>query len=132
VDETENALIQAARSDPRAFGELYERYLQRVYSYVYYRTGNAADAEDLTSRVFPTGSGAPIQLLGSGPAIRRLAVPPSPTTWWPTGAAIMVAIRRCRSTTWSPAPTTCRTPPRREERALVQRAVASLRPSDST
>ncbi len=45
-------LIERARSDPEAFGDLYERYLSRIYSYVYHRTGNAADAEDLTERVF--------------------------------------------------------------------------------
>jgi RNA polymerase sigma-70 factor (ECF subfamily) len=31
---------------------LYERYVQKIYNYVYYRTGNHHDAEDLTSRVF--------------------------------------------------------------------------------
>ena len=31
---------------------LYERYIGRIYNYVYYRVGNHADAEDLTSRVF--------------------------------------------------------------------------------
>src|SRR5690349_3970444 len=35
-----------------AFGELYERYLAKIYNYVYYRTGNHHDAEDLTARVF--------------------------------------------------------------------------------
>jgi RNA polymerase sigma-70 factor (ECF subfamily) len=31
---------------------LYERYVGRIYNYVYYRTGNPFDAEDLTERVF--------------------------------------------------------------------------------
>jgi RNA polymerase sigma-70 factor, ECF subfamily len=35
-----------------AFGELYERYVTKIYNYVYYRTGNHHDAEDLTARVF--------------------------------------------------------------------------------
>ncbi|MEO0562875.1 MAG: sigma-70 family RNA polymerase sigma factor, partial [Chloroflexota bacterium] len=35
-----------------AFGEIYERYLDKIYKYVYYRVGNQHDAEDLTSRVF--------------------------------------------------------------------------------
>lgn len=35
-----------------AFGELYERYVDRIYSYIYYRVGNVHDAEDLTSRTF--------------------------------------------------------------------------------
>ena len=50
LEETE--LIERAKSDPEAFGELYERYHKRIYNYVYYRTGNAADAEDLTARIF--------------------------------------------------------------------------------
>jgi RNA polymerase sigma-70 factor (ECF subfamily) len=35
-----------------AFGELYQLYLDPIYRYVYYRTGNASDAEDLTEQVF--------------------------------------------------------------------------------
>ena len=34
------------------FGELYERYVKKIYNYVYYRTSNQHDAEDLTARVF--------------------------------------------------------------------------------
>lgn len=45
-------LIQAAQGDGDAFGVIYERYVGRIYNYVYYRTGNVADAEDLTARVF--------------------------------------------------------------------------------
>lgn len=41
-----------AKDDPTAFGELYTRYIKKIYNYVYYRTGNHQDAEDLTSRVF--------------------------------------------------------------------------------
>lgn len=48
----EVALAKAADGDPEAFGVLYERYIGRIYNYIYYRTGNASDAEDLTSRVF--------------------------------------------------------------------------------
>jgi len=50
--EEESILIQRAKADPEAFGQLYERYVDRIYNYVYYRTGNAADAEDLTARIF--------------------------------------------------------------------------------
>ena len=45
-------LEKAVRGDQEAFGELYERYVGRIYNYVYYRTGNHHDAEDLTARVF--------------------------------------------------------------------------------
>ena len=50
LDDTE--LVALAKEDMDAFGELYERYLQKIYSYVFYRTGNAHDAEDLTAKVF--------------------------------------------------------------------------------
>lgn len=50
MDEAE--LIQRAKVDKEAFGELYERYQKRIYNYVYYRTGNSSDAEDLTARIF--------------------------------------------------------------------------------
>lgn len=54
MDETvdEQALVEQAKVDPEAFGLLYERYVDRIYHYVYYRTGNVHDAEDLTARVF--------------------------------------------------------------------------------
>lgn len=48
----ESALIERAKTDKEAFGQLYERYVERIYKYVYYRTGNVADAEDLTARIF--------------------------------------------------------------------------------
>ncbi|MGQ0604994.1 MAG: RNA polymerase sigma factor [Anaerolineales bacterium] len=49
-DEAE--LVARAKTDPVAFGQLYERYVRPIYSYIYYRTGNVQDAEDLTARVF--------------------------------------------------------------------------------
>jgi RNA polymerase sigma-70 factor (ECF subfamily) len=42
----------ALQGDKDAFGVLYERYVERIYNYVYYRTGNVHEAEDLTARVF--------------------------------------------------------------------------------
>jgi RNA polymerase sigma-70 factor, ECF subfamily len=48
----EAVLTRAVQGDQEAFGMLYERYVGRIYNYVYYRTGNQHDAEDLTARVF--------------------------------------------------------------------------------
>jgi RNA polymerase sigma-70 factor (ECF subfamily) len=48
----DEVLVRASQGDKEAFGELYERYTERIYNYVYYRTGNVHDAEDLTARVF--------------------------------------------------------------------------------
>ena len=50
--DDEARLIERAKQDKEAFGELYERYVDRIFNYVYYRVGNRADAEDLTSRIF--------------------------------------------------------------------------------
>lgn len=55
IDYTElddRRLVALAKEDKAAFGELYERYLPKIYSYVYYRTGNVHDAEELTAKVF--------------------------------------------------------------------------------
>ena len=51
-DESDSALIARAKEDQEAFGILYERYVGRIYNYIYYRTGNHQDAEDLTARTF--------------------------------------------------------------------------------
>jgi RNA polymerase sigma-70 factor (ECF subfamily) len=51
-ESDEAPLIEQARSDPNAFGVLYERYVDRIYAYIYHRVGNAQDAEDLTARTF--------------------------------------------------------------------------------
>jgi RNA polymerase sigma-70 factor (ECF subfamily) len=48
----EHALVRAAQTDAQAFGALYDRYVQRVYRYCYYRTNSAPDAEDLTAQIF--------------------------------------------------------------------------------
>lgn len=45
-------LEKAVQGDSGAFGALYERYINRIYNYIYYRTGSVYDAEDLTTRVF--------------------------------------------------------------------------------
>jgi RNA polymerase sigma-70 factor (ECF subfamily) len=41
-----------ATRDADAFGELYDRFVDRVYRYLYFRTGNHPEAEDLTEQVF--------------------------------------------------------------------------------
>jgi RNA polymerase sigma-70 factor (ECF subfamily) len=48
----EETLMHASQGDKEAFGLLYEQYVERIFNYVYYRTGNVHDAEDLTARVF--------------------------------------------------------------------------------
>jgi len=48
----EATLVEQAKTDAEAFGLLYEQYVDKIYNYVYYRTGNHHDAEDLTAKVF--------------------------------------------------------------------------------
>ena len=48
----DEVILRAVSGDTEAFTFLYERYVNRIYNYIYYRTGNPYEAEDLTSRVF--------------------------------------------------------------------------------
>jgi RNA polymerase sigma-70 factor (ECF subfamily) len=50
--EEQELLINASKGDLEAFGAQYAKYIERIFNYVYYRTGNVHDAEDLTARVF--------------------------------------------------------------------------------
>jgi RNA polymerase sigma-70 factor (ECF subfamily) len=52
ADLPEGELVELAKQEAAAFGELYRRNVDRIYTYIYYRTGHAADAEDLTARTF--------------------------------------------------------------------------------
>lgn len=50
---TDAELVQAAQNgDTASFGQLYERYFEKVYSYLSFKLSGAADAEDLTEQVF--------------------------------------------------------------------------------
>jgi len=52
--ETDMELAKRAPSDPQAFTELYQRYLNGVYRYHLARTGHVQEAEDLTAQTFLT------------------------------------------------------------------------------
>ena len=43
---------RAAKGEAEAFGVLYDRYVDKVYRYTFYRVRNEAEAEDVTSEVF--------------------------------------------------------------------------------
>ena len=45
-------LMQALAGDAAAFGDLYERYLDAIYHYVFYRVNGRQEVEDLTEGVF--------------------------------------------------------------------------------
>jgi RNA polymerase sigma-70 factor (ECF subfamily) len=45
-------LVEQARSDPHAFGQLFDRHYDDIYKYILHRTANAELAQDLTSETF--------------------------------------------------------------------------------
>jgi RNA polymerase sigma-70 factor (ECF subfamily) len=50
--DAEDALIVQAQADPKLFGEVYQRYLARIYRYLRTLTATNEDASDLTQVVF--------------------------------------------------------------------------------
>ena len=48
----QEAVERAAQGDKEAYGVIYQRYVQQIYRYIFYRTGDHHEAEDLTARVF--------------------------------------------------------------------------------
>jgi RNA polymerase sigma-70 factor (ECF subfamily) len=51
-ERNEELVALAIKGDGDAFGQLYTRYLDSIYRYVYFRVGDEAEAEDLTEEVF--------------------------------------------------------------------------------
>ena len=52
MQEEHDLVRRAQEYDPGAFGEIYERYYNGVYKYIYYRVGDQSLAEDVTMEVF--------------------------------------------------------------------------------
>ncbi len=50
--EDERELVERAKYDPTAFGDLYDRHFLRIYRFVYSRVRDQTIAEDVTSDVF--------------------------------------------------------------------------------
>jgi RNA polymerase sigma-70 factor (ECF subfamily) len=50
--EDENVLVEQAKTDPMAFGELYDRYYQKIFKYALNRTAEVRIAQDITSNTF--------------------------------------------------------------------------------
>ena len=52
MDPNERDLVERAKTDPEAFGALYDRYVDDIQRYVCARLHNATAAEDVTADVF--------------------------------------------------------------------------------
>jgi RNA polymerase sigma-70 factor, ECF subfamily len=53
MDNTEQDIIASCQSgNTERFGELYDRYIRKIYTFIYYKTLHKQTAEDLTSEVF--------------------------------------------------------------------------------
>ena len=50
--DKERRLIEAAQRDATRFGELYERYVDAIYSFSYHHTGSHQQAEEVTAETF--------------------------------------------------------------------------------
>lgn len=51
-ESEEQWLVERAKRDPEVFGELYDIHFDRIYAYIYRKTGDRQTAEDLTSETF--------------------------------------------------------------------------------
>ena len=49
---TEKALIESAKINPEAFGQIFDFYYPKIFSYALKRTGQVEAAQDITSEVF--------------------------------------------------------------------------------
>ena len=65
---SDSELVRRAQADPMQFADIYERYIQKVYNYAYYRMGDPSEAEDLTARVF-------VQAMNHLPRYRDRGIP---------------------------------------------------------
>ena len=48
----EKSIVEQARNDPDAFALLYERYIDRIFSFIYRRSGDREPSEDIISASF--------------------------------------------------------------------------------
>jgi RNA polymerase sigma-70 factor, ECF subfamily len=68
VDDDLTTLIRAAQADRKAFGTLYDRYVERVYAYLRARVSDPEEARDLTQHVFLRALDALPRYRGDGAA----------------------------------------------------------------
>ena len=52
VQRERELVLQATQCNHAAFAQLYDRYVDKIFRYVYFKIGSHAEAEDLTGQVF--------------------------------------------------------------------------------
>ncbi len=50
--EERELVLRSIRHDQQAFGQLYDRFVDKIFKYIYYRVNSRTEAEDLTAHVF--------------------------------------------------------------------------------
>jgi RNA polymerase sigma-70 factor, ECF subfamily len=87
VDRIADLVDRASKGSGEAFGQLYQMYVDRIYNYIYYKTGHSVDAEDLTEQVF----------IKAWEAIRRFRFEGKPFAAWLFKVARNVVIDHYRT-----------------------------------
>lgn len=52
LDSERSLVLRAVKHDNQAFARLYDRFVDKIYRYIYFRVSSTALAEDLTAQVF--------------------------------------------------------------------------------
>lgn len=86
----EREIIERSRKDPKAFGELYEKYFDRIFNFLYRQTDDEELAGDLCSQTF-------IQALNSLPRFEYRGVPFSAWLYRIAGNEVNKHYRRKKS-----------------------------------
>ncbi|HLY64546.1 MAG TPA: sigma-70 family RNA polymerase sigma factor [Chloroflexota bacterium] len=87
ADRIGDLVERASKGSGDAFGQLYQIYVDRIYNYIYYKTGHSVDAEDLTEQVF----------IKAWEAIRRFRFEGKPFAAWLFKVARNVVIDHYRT-----------------------------------
>lgn len=87
TDRIGELVERASKGSGEAFGQLYQLYVDRIYNYIYYKTGHSVDAEDLTEQVF----------IKAWEAIRRFRFEGKPFAAWLFKVARNVVIDHYRT-----------------------------------
>ncbi len=52
INDSDRVLVERAKSDPEAFGRLFDRYFDPIFAYLFRRTGDWEASRDLASETF--------------------------------------------------------------------------------